>query len=112
MIKKLKQKKGETLVETLFSLMIAVLCVGLIYSAVMASTNINKQTRALDDKHNAEIKAVEGLLEDAKQSGKKDVVISFSSGAGEISGPIKVSVTVYGKEDSAFLSYDYEGVAP
>lgn len=112
MIKKLKQKKGETLVETLFSLMIAVLCVGLIYSAVMAATNINKQTRELDDKYNAELNAVEGLADDVKQFGEKNVVISFFVNDVEIEDPIEAQVTIYGDEDSAFLSYDYEGDAP
>ena len=41
MIKKLKQKSGETLVETLFAMLIAVLSMSLLCSAVMAASNIN-----------------------------------------------------------------------
>ena len=121
MIKKLKQKKGETLVETLFSLMIAVLCIGLIYSAVLSATNINKETRALDEKYNSELNAIEGMTYTETYEGY--LVIDFNyeyKPTCEIVGeeedqvdPDSVStmveVTVYGDEESAFLLYDYEG---
>ena len=121
MIKKLKQKKGETLVETLFSLMIAVLCVGLIYSAVIAATNVNKETRALDEKYNSELNAIEGMT--YTETNTENIVINFdyeykpacnlvAEEEVEIdldATSVQVEVTVYGDEESAFLLYDYEG---
>ena len=121
MIKKLKQKKGETLVETLFSLMIAVLCVGLIYSAVLSATNINSETRALDEKYNSELNAIEGMT--YAEKGTEHVVIEFNfeyKPTGEVldedndqvdpnAKTAMAEVTVYGDEESAFLLYDYEG---
>ena len=111
MIKKLKQKKGETLIETLFSLMIAVLCIGLISGAVTASANINRQTRELDKKYADELNAVEGMS-DGISTSEKDVVISFQPKDGSQSYTEEAKVTVYGDENSTFLSYDYEGEAP
>ena len=120
MIKKLKQKKGETLVETLFSLMIAVLCVGLIYSAVIAATNINKETRALDEKYNSELNAIEGMT--CTEISSEHVVIEFNfeyKPTGDVvdedmdqvdpnATSAITEVTVYGDEESAFLLYEYE----
>ena len=111
MIKKLKQKRGETLIETLFSMMIVVLCIGLLSSAIMAAANINRQTRELDEKYNEELNAVEGRTEGVSKT-EKDVVISFQPADGSSAYTEDATVIVYGDEDSAFLSYDYEGDAP
>lgn len=109
MIKKLKQKKGETLVETMFSLMIAVLCVGLIYSAVLSATRINQDVRKLDEKYDSELIAVEGFLEEGVKVTEKDVVITFQYPNEENKYTEEVKVSVYGNDDSAFLSYIYKG---
>lgn len=111
MIKKLKQKRGETLMETLFSMMIAVLCMGMLCNAVMAATNINRQTRELDEKYSDELNAVEGMADDITKT-EKELVISFQPADGSPVYAENATVTVYGDEDSAFLAYDYEGDAP
>ena len=92
--------------------MIAVLCVGLIYSAVLSATNINKQTRALDDKYNSELNEVEGLSEDMKQLIPQNVVISFYVEDIEMEEPVEKPVIMYGDDESVFLSYEYEGDTP
>lgn len=111
MIKKLKQKRGETLMETLFSMLIAVLCIGLLSSAVTAAANINQKTRELDEKYNDELNKVEGMSSGVATT-DKTVVITFEHQDGEGNFTEEVIVTVYGDEESAFLSYDYEGDAP
>ena len=54
MIKKLRQIQGETLIETLVSLLIAVLSVLLLSTAVLASSKINQQTREMDEKYQSQ----------------------------------------------------------
>ena len=117
MIKKLKQKSGETLVETLFSILIAVLSMGILCSAVMAANSINMQSREMDNKYKTELNAVEGMNA-VEEEDKVDVktnqhlVITFypenkqsySINTTELEG---ASTTVYGNDDGVFLSYDY-----
>lgn len=47
-MKKLKQSRGETLVETLVSLLIAVLSFGILATSVVTAARINAKTRAAD----------------------------------------------------------------
>ena len=96
------------MVETMFSLMIAVLCVGLIYSAVLSATKINKDVRALDEKYDSELNAVEGFDTESVQMTTGDVVITFEYPNSENEYTDNVEVSVYGNEDSAFLSYIYK----
>lgn len=104
MIKKLKQKKGETLVETLFSMLIAVLSMGILCMAVMTATNLNMQTREMDEKYNSELRAVESLEGDNEV---KVLTITFKSEDGSIlHESTTAEVTMYGGDESAFLSYD------
>ena len=93
MMKKIKQNSGETLIETLVSMLIAVLCMGLLCSSVMAATNINKKTRELDDKYASDLQRAEGYMSEDGYDYKK-----------------KETVTLYGgaEEDSLFASYTLE----
>lgn len=108
MIRKLKQKKGETLVETLFSMLIAVLSMGILCTAVMAATNLNKQTREMDEKYNAELRAVEGL-ESTTYKTTKQLTITFKPEDGTSNYIEYADVELYGSAESAFLSYEYKG---
>lgn len=111
MIKKLKQKSGETLMETLISMLIAILCIGLLSSAIMAATNINKQTRELDKKYSDELNAVEGRSDDVRKT-SGTIVITFKPSDGSSEYVKSATVTVYGEEDGAFLAYEYKGETP
>ena len=110
MIKKLKQKKGETLMEALVSMLIAVLSMGILCSAALAATKMNVTTRSLDKKYSEQLFAVEGLDETIAEPGKL-VVLTFQPGEGISSYTVEKTVTIYGEEESAFLSYDYDGGA-
>lgn len=108
MSKKLRQKNGETLMETLVSLLIAVLSVVIISTAVLATNKINQQTKALDEAYQSELQAVEGLEEDA-YIGVESLSITFESKDGATTyEQISTEVMLYGNDKSAFLSYDYE----
>ena len=112
MIKKLRQKKGETLVDTMVSLLIAVLSVVMLSTAVLTTTKINQQTREMDERFNAQLLEAEGLDNSVK---KKNVQISIRFSSLDDSAVYENStaeVLLYGNPESDFLSYDYkpEGV--
>lgn len=103
MIKKLKQQSGETLVESLVSLLVAVLSIALVASSILASTYINARTQQADDKYNKELQIAEGHMEEeGYASTEVEVTIAFSSGE-----KVTVEATLYGGENSDFSAYDY-----
>lgn len=107
MIRKLRQKKGETLIETLISLLIAVLSMGILSMATMTATNVNQEIREIDEKYNEELRQVESLDGSVKTS-VQTLNLSFISADGTTTyGTDTVSVTVYGNDDASFISYDY-----
>ena len=107
MIKKFKNKSGETLVETLVSMLIAVLSMGILCTAVMAATKLNSQTREMDEKYSSELYEVEGLDENADKK-LQTLTVTFESADGSILyQTTTVDVTLYGSDEGAFLSYDY-----
>lgn len=107
MIRKLRQKKGETLIETLISMLIAVLSMGILSMATMTATNVNNEIREVDEKYNEELRQVESLDSSVKMS-VQTLNLLFESADGTTTyGTDTVSVNVYGNDDAAFLSYDY-----
>lgn len=107
MIKKLRQQSGETLIEALVSMLIAVLSMGILAMAVMASTNLNMQTREMDEKYRSQLNEVESLSGEWKI---QDVTIQFAPEDGTADYMETVQVTLYGSDENAFLSYDYTPV--
>lgn len=99
MIKKLKKNNGETLVEALVSLLIAVLSMALVASASLAAANLNENNREADKAFAEELEQAELYLSDEVLS--KTIEIRFSSGNLE---PIEKTVNVYG-DGSRFASY-------
>ena len=99
MIKKLKQKKGESLLEALISMLIAVLAMGLITTAALAAGRMNQRNREADQKFAEEIEKVETYTAE-KES--KQMLILFADGTQKT-----VNVDVYGK-DGRFASFKQE----
>lgn len=99
MMKKLKQNKGESLLEALVSMLIAVLAMGLITTAVLAAGSMNKSNREADQKFSKELEQVETYVAE-KQS--KQMIIIFADGSQKT-----VYVDVYGK-DGRFASFKQE----
>ena len=109
MIQKLKEQKGEMLVESLISMLIVVLSVGFLASCVMAATNINKQTSAMDEEYHAQLQAAEGRLTEYADILDPKISITFHSEdrvneLGSNRSEKWVDVTVYGGEQ--FISYE------
>lgn len=106
MRKKLNQKNGETLVETLFSLTIAILSIGLIATAVNAATRVSLQIKEMDVTYKKELQTAE-CLEGSSQS--KVLAITFLDNNGvTVLDNATTLVEVYGEDGSAFISYNYE----
>ena len=61
-MKKLRNSRGETLIEVLASILIAALSVALLFGCVMASSNISTQARAADSGY------YEGFIKAEKQA--------------------------------------------
>ena len=98
MIRKLRENNGETLIEAMVSLLIAVLAMGLVSTAVISATKINKNTREADARFADELEAAEIHSATSTESALK---IDFSDGS---ISDITVNVDVYG-DGSIFASY-------
>lgn len=79
MRKKLREQKGEMLMESLISLLVIVLSIGLLASCVMAATNINQKTRELDAEYNEQLQTAEGRLTELAVILDPQVTITFHS---------------------------------
>ena len=111
MRKKIKSQRAETLIEAMLSLLIVMLSMGLLTTCVMAATNINKATRDLDEKYSTELQMAEGLVEDGYTAKDVYVKIQFEKGVGNAERNKTVRVKLYGADESAFVSYQYEEVS-
>lgn len=60
MIHKLKNQRGETLVEVMASIVIASLSAALLFSCIMASTQINRTAQNADKAYYAALSKAEG----------------------------------------------------
>ena len=118
MIEKLKQQKGETLIETMMSLMIAVMCMSILVISVTTSSKINMETNKRDQKYFEDLQVAEQHLEELREeeygTKKAKVTITFAAqsnndlqgDAGEATQQEEyILVTVYGGEDNSFATY-------
>lgn len=101
MLKKLKSSKAETLLETLVSIMIAVMSVTLLSTAIMASTEINKTTKEADAVFAEQVAQAElgtgEVFEDEK------VTVQFEGGS-----RVDVTVDIYASGEGGtgdYISY-------
>jgi competence protein ComGC len=96
MKKKLKDSRGETLVEMLASILIGTLAVSMLVSAIMVSVRINKQAQASDASFYEGLTAAElqetPIGEDATLK-KYNIEITSDEQNAE---NIKISVNLYG----------------
>lgn len=108
-IKKLQSQKGEMLVESLVSMLIAVLSMGLIATCAMTATKINEQNRAKDAAFSQDLQAAEARSVSETETLTPQITITFSSddrvaelGANRSSKA--VDVVLYGGRE--FVSYE------
>ena len=105
MLKKLKNSKAETLLETLVSILIAVMSVALLSTAVMASANMNAATRAADEAFAEQVAQAE-LGTGEVLEGEK-ITVEFADRSRE-----EVTVDIYtsGEEgEGGYISYKKGG---
>ena len=106
MFQKLKQKKGETLVEVLVSLMIAVMCMGILTMSVTTAARVNIKTQQLDKAYSEELQTAEGHL--AQITGVSSSVKMEIDVDGDGTSETKnINIILYGAgEDSSFVAYE------
>lgn len=101
MIHKLKSRRGETLVEAMASIVIAALSVALLFTCVMAASQINRMAREADEAYYAALTAAETQMADADHPVK--------SGKIEINGR-EFNISLYGGE--GMYAYAKGGTGP
>lgn len=104
MKRKLKSQCGETLIESLVSLLIAVLSIGMLASCITASAYINRCNREADKKYKEDLQRAESF--DASEAKPVEVELRFGTGTQTI------DVTLYGGEDGSFAAYQSEVSGP
>ncbi len=92
-MKKLHCDRGETLIEVLASILIAALSVTLLFSCVMASSNMDREARELDGKHYEALTAAEGQ---GVSLGESQVTITQVVIDGGYAEAVGVPVNLYG----------------
>lgn len=97
MLKKLKKNNGETLIEALVALLIAVVSMSLVASASLAVAKLNEKNRKADKEFAEELEQAELYLSDEVLN--KTITIEFTKG-----DPVEKTVRVYG-DGSRFASY-------
>jgi competence protein ComGC len=94
MIKKLRNSRGETLVEMLASILIGTLAVSMLVSAIMVSVRINKQAQASDASFYEGLTAAE--LQETPIDKDNSITMTFKSTSEPNAEHIKISVNLYG----------------
>lgn len=103
MIKKLRQKKGETLIEALVSMLIALLSMGILSSAVLVAANINKENRQRDAEYAEKLYQAEGMVEQMEEPEAQAYIQFHEDLAGNSA---YIDIILYGGEDNDFVSYE------
>ena len=107
MFQKLKQKKGETLIEVLVSLMIALICMGILTLSVTTAARLNIEIQRLNEEYSTDLQKAEGHL--APITGTPCVGIKIDEDGNGTVEPAEIKtidITLYGAgDDASFVSY-------
>lgn len=102
MCRKLKDNRGETLVEMLASILIAALAVALLFTCCMASVQMGRQARAADKRYYENLSAAESRT---KTEGNGQVNVAGNGNS------VEVQIQLYGGD--GMYSYQWgEKVTP
>lgn len=99
MLRKLKSKSGESLIESLAAILIFTMASIVMYSMVTTSADLNRITKEMDETNQQHMIAVEKGLEEYKNGSG---TVTFSLGTTEIA---EVPVDIYGGEDGSLYTY-------
>ena len=91
-MQKLKEQSGETIIETLVSMLIAVICISMLATSMLAAARINEKVRR---KLTAELSF--RYSEPAQQTGA--VQLTFTEASAE---PEQVDITLYKSENDYY----------
>lgn len=107
MLHKLKNQRGETLVEAMASIVIAALSVALLFTCVMASIQINRMAQGADEAYYKALTAAETQTADADHPAKSGTVkIAGNSAVKEL------DISLYGGEGMYAYTCVDEGAGP
>ena len=98
-LKKLKSKAGESLVETLAAILIFALASVIMYSMVTTAGKINATAKEMDAQNQAHLVAVEKGEESYKNG---TAMVRFTIGAEEIA---RTTVDIYGGQNDSLFTY-------
>lgn len=99
--RKLRDSRGETLVELLAAILIAALSVAVLFTCCLASSEMGKKTQAADERYYDSLSAAEGRKELAEEG---EVQVGGNSTTTE------VDINLYGGD--GMYSYQWKGAAP
>ena len=103
-LKKLKSKVGESLVESLAAILIFTMASIVLYSMVTAAGDINRKAKEEDAENQAQLVAVEQGLPSAK-NGTGTVTFSMVTSGGSTVKIAEVGVDVYGGRNDSLYTY-------
>lgn len=104
MIQKLKGKRGETLMESLFAILIFTFASITMYSMVTSAMNINNKARAADQVHQDQMIAAESAQGEGKSASVSLKLTQTPAGADDDSLG-SVDVKVFGGEGELYAYY-------
>ena len=99
LLRKLKSKAGESLIESLAAILIFTMASIVMYTMVTTAGDLNRTAKEMDNANQQHMIAVEKGLPDAKNG---SAVITFSLGSTEIA---QTQVDIYGGEDDSLFTY-------
>ncbi len=99
LFRKLKNKAGESLIETLCAILIFTMASVVMFTMVNTAANINKQVKEMDAKNQAHMIAVEKGEASAKNG---TAVITFNMDGSPV---VSTRVDVYGGKDGSLYTY-------
>lgn len=99
---KLKNRRGETLVEMLAAILIFTLASVVLYSMITTATDMNEQARRKDEQNQAQMVALE-LQEGTPKTGTVSIKVTSSNGTVNTMNNIKVKL--YGEANGLYAYY-------
>lgn len=109
MKRKLRDARGETLVEVLASILIAALSVALLFSAVMASARMDRSAEQTDDTFHASLRAAEEQDEEDAVTVPDDAKVTVENKDPFVVATAEPSVIFYGGNGA--ISYALQSAA-
>lgn len=99
LFRKLKNKAGESLIESLAAILIFTMASLVMYTMVTTAADLNRTAKEMDETNQQHMIAVEKGLPEAQNG---SAIITFSLGSTEIA---QTQVDVYGGQDGSLYTY-------